>query len=138
MHSFGISTLLGLSLYFMHGTKCTIFSFSQILEKEIKQYLDKGKKIQDKVKNQDTIPDRLKESLSELSSLRGTLPGELKTRESYLTNQKTQRKEYETLVNQFNSWVNEAEKFLADNSAVNIVNITDALDKHNVSPYLLF
>lgn len=109
------------------------YSKFQALEKEIKQLLEKGKKIQDKCKNQDPIPDRLKELLSVLSSLRGTLPGELKNRETYLTSQKTLRKEYEGLVNQFNAWLLDAEKFLADHSAVNIVNIDDALDTHNVS-----
>lgn len=102
------------------------------MEKDIKQLLEKGKKIQDKVKNQDAIPDRLKELLSVLTSLRGTLPVELKNRETYLTNQKTLRKEYEGLVNQFNSWLLDAEKFLAEHSAVNIVHIDDALDTHNV------
>uniref|UniRef100_A0A8D8Q2T6 Nesprin-1 n=1 Tax=Cacopsylla melanoneura TaxID=428564 RepID=A0A8D8Q2T6_9HEMI len=104
---------------------------TRILEKEIKQLLDKGKKIQDKVKNQDSTPDRLKESLSELTSLKRTLPEELKSRETYLNNHKIQRKEYEALVGQFNSWLNEADKFLAENSAVNIVDITAALEKHN-------
>lgn len=103
------------------------------LTKNVGEYLDKIRKIQEIARHDDSMPGSLLEQLSEGNSLLASLPRELDEREKYLKSNKQLREEYAKLKEKLTDWVNEAEIRLATHKdGVDFENILTDLEEHKI------
>ncbi|XP_064211053.1 muscle-specific protein 300 kDa isoform X18 [Tribolium castaneum] len=103
------------------------------LARNVGEYLDKIRKIQEATRHDDSMPGSLLEQLSEGNSLLASLPRELDEREKYLTSNKQLREEYARLKQRLNEWVKEAEIRLASHKdGVDFENILTDLEEHKI------
>lgn len=103
------------------------------LSKNVNDYLDKLKKIQESVKHDDTLPGSLQEQLSEANSLINSLPRELQEQSKYLEDNKKFREEYKNLREKLYDWVKEAEIRLGvHKDGVDFENIFTDLEEHKI------
>ncbi|XP_066252950.1 muscle-specific protein 300 kDa isoform X4 [Euwallacea similis] len=103
------------------------------LNKDVNDHLDKLKKIQDSVKNDDTLPGSLQEQLSEANSLINSLPRELQEQAKYLEDNKKFREEYDQLKEKLYAWIKEADSRLnLHKDGVDFENIFTDLEEHKI------
>lgn len=101
--------------------------------KDVAKHLAQIHVINEQAQYEVGMPGSLLEMISEGRSLMATLPNELEEREKYLTNSKTYRIEFMSLVAKFNDWVHEAEIRLQNGKhGVDYENIQTDLDEHKM------
>lgn len=103
------------------------------LSKNVNNYLDKIRKIQEITQHDDSMPGSLQEQLSEASSLLSSLPRELDERRKYLENNRLMREEYAKQTAKLFDWVKEAEIRLSTHqNGVDFENIMTDLEEHKI------
>ncbi|XP_066158002.1 muscle-specific protein 300 kDa isoform X10 [Euwallacea fornicatus] len=103
------------------------------LNKDVNDHLDKLRKIQNNVENDDSLPGSLQEQLSEANSLINSLPRELQEQAKYLEDNKKFREEYDQLKEKLYAWIKEADSRLnLHKDGVDFENIFTALEEHKI------
>ncbi|CAH3870841.1 unnamed protein product [Pieris brassicae] len=101
------------------------------LAKIVQSYLDKSTNITDAIKNDDGVPGSLLEMVSDVNSLKASLPSELANREKHLQDNKKYRQQYIQMVEKLNIWVNEANIRLGmGKNGTDFENIEADLEEH--------
>lgn len=101
------------------------------LSSSVLEYLEKVREIRDNALQEGSLSGRVQNALSAAKSLLNTLPNELSARQKYLEDNKMYRCQYDTLVEELNKWVEDAQlKLRSVDNGANLSTVEKDLADH--------